>query len=762
MNIFDASNCSILLCVIAILQFHKIAAQDLEYETSDNALLRRQISAVRIDEFLNIDGKFDEPEWGEIQFMGNFTQREPEFGEPATEDTRFALLYNQQQLYIGIKCFDKEPNKIIAREMRRDVLLDTDDNFKIVFDTFHDKRNGFYFAINPNGCRRDATFSDEGQSFNSEWNGIWECETEINDKGWFAEIAIPWKTLRFAKTDTLTWGMNLMRQIRRKNEEVFWQLISRDTGRLGLFRVSQIGILTGLSGMEAGGNLEIEPYIVGSSTKDATTDFDFANKSDWGFDSKLNITSNLVMNFTWNTDFAQVEADQERINLTRFSLYFPEKRDFFLDGAEIFNFGGQSIIGSKWGPGNGIRLFYSRRMGINSGYQQPINNGLKIFGKAGDYHMGLLNVLTEEMSVTDDDELKQFKANNSTVLRLRKEVLNRSSIGMMFLNKEELNSTHYNRSFGLDANFPLTDVFTLNGSLAGTMGPDYSDEGVIYKMDENNLAGNFEADYESDLWKFKLSHLNIQKNFNAEMGFTPRTNIKNTEADIAFSPRSTRFPSIRQFMYRLEFVYLTNQFNTKLQNTQRAVMGIIYQNGSVLFLGLVNEREYIENDWETRPGFLIPSDTYQKFDTFLYFRSDVSKKIFGESILSYGDYYTGKSLFFSPSIYLTSIDRFNAQFNFDINYITMPEGSFNAQTFGCRLYYYFSTRLYLKAYIQYNDDRLANDGNSISLSNLLLRWTYRPGSDFYIVYNDTRLFGTSKGHVSNRAVMLKFTYFWRK
>jgi len=298
--------------------------------------------------------------------------------------------------------------------------------------------------------------------------------------------------------------------------------------------------------------------------------------------------------------------------------------------------------------------------------------------------------------------------------------------------------------------------------MAGTLGPDYTDDGVTYKMDEQNLAGNIEASYDSDLWEFKISHLNIQDNFNAELGFVPRTNIKNTTGNIGYSPRSVRFSSIRQFRYRTVFSYLTDQANNMLENRITAMFGIHYQSGSFLFMGVERAEEFIEEDWEVRPGFVIPTNIYQRLASFMLYRSDASRKLFGEMIVSYGDYYTGNRYFFSPSITMTSIDRFNAQFNFEINYVSMPEGDFQAQTFGCRLYYYFSTLLYLKAYLQYNDDRLSNDGDSISLANLLLRWTYRPGSDFYIVYNDTRLFGVSKGLVSNRALTFKFNYFWRK
>jgi hypothetical protein len=753
-----------IFCIFFCVSAQQSVAQRLQQEVNDSSIPLRRIKAERASSNLVINGILDEEAWQKVSHKKCFMQWEPEFGKPSTEITRAAVLYNQRFIYIGILCYDSEPDKIISREMRRDADLMNDDSFHLVFDTFNDKRNGFYFSINPNGCRRDATFSDEGQSFNTEWDGIWQCETKINEKGWFAEVAIPWETLRFEPADSIVWGINAARIIRRKNEQVWWQLVPRDASDNGFFRVSQAGALDGLKHVRAGGNIELIPYILSSSTNDESTDFDFHNKNNWGFDSKISITSNTSVNFTWNTDFAQVEADDEQINLTRFSLYFPEKRDFFLDGAEIFNFGGQSISGGGFEPDNGIRLFYSRRMGIIDGYRQPIHNGVKMFGKFGKYQTGLINVLTNDVKVWDEEEeqYKHYKADNSTVFRLRRDLLKRSNIGMMFLNRELLNSGYYNRTLGIDANFPLSHSFTLSGSLAGTHGPDITDEDGLHKMDQHNLAGSVNASYDSDLWEIKLSHVSIASNFNAELGFVPRTDIKNTNSVFQYSPRSEKYNSVRKFGYRFEGSLLTDQGNSMLENRVAPVFWIEFKNGSTFFSGFDRTSIKIEEDWEVRPGYWIPTETYRGSNIFLFYRSDQSKDFSGSGLFIYGDYFTGKRFAFSPSLGINSVKRFSARINFNSNYISLPEGSFKAQTFGCRLYYYFSTRLYLKAFLQYNDDRLANEGNSISLANLLLRWTYRPGSDFYLVYNDSRYFGASDGLVKNRSLMLKATYFWRK
>ena len=721
-------------------------------------------------EKIKIDGILNENDWQNSIFQGSFVQREPNIGKQATEKTKIALLRDNHYLYIGIKCFDSEPSKIIAREMRRDADMDNDDHFQVVFDTYHDRRNGFYFKVNPNGCQRDATFGDEGQSYNSDWDGIWECGATVNKEGWFAEIAIPWKTLRFAELDSSTWGINFARSIRRKNEHVFWQLVARDAGRMGMFRLSQAGTLVGLSGMKAGGNLELEPYFLGGASRDASTEFKLNDANDVGMDAKIGLTSNMALNLTWNTDFAQVEADQEQINLTRFSLYFPEKREFFLDGAEVFNFGGQSISGRR-GPGNGIRLFYSRRIGIEDGNQQPIIGGVKLIGKAGEYQIGMMNMMTEEITALvdedEDDDIdeeveKLFPANNFTVARVRRHLFKRSSIGFMLLNKEQIHSNHYNRSTGMDANFPLTDRFSISGAFAATFGPDDIEDNIVTKMNSKNMAGNVEMSFNSDLWDLELSHSNIQDNFNAEMGYIRRTGIRNTEAEIEYSPRPIRWPAIRQFRYSLQGEYMTDHNNQLLESEFSGSFGIRFQNSAFLYMGLQREAEFIDEDWEVRPGFIIPTDMYRGWDSYLWLMTDESKNIAGRMRLIYGDYFTGNRILVGPELMLLNIDRFQAEVELNFNHITLPQGSFDARTLSCRLYYFFSTKLYIKAYLQWNDDRLENDGDRISLANLLLRWTYRPGSDFYVVYNDRRLFGASAGEIANRTLMFKATFFWRK
>jgi len=724
----------------------------------------RYISIEQTQSDILIDGSLDDQDWEQATFQKHFLQREPVYGQESSEETQVALLKDEDNLYLGIKCYDSSSSEIIANEMRRDARIDDDDFFEIIFDTFHDQRNGYYFVINPNGVKRDATLGDEGKSYNPNWDGIWDCETQISDEGWFAEIAIPWKTLRFDSKSDSSWGVNFARMIRRKNEHVFWQLISRDAGRGGLFRLSQAGDLRGLSNLQSGGTIDFLPYIMGGLSKDIEVNSTYSQVKEIGLDATFSITSNINLKLSWNTDFAQVESDQERVNLTRFSLYYPEKREFFLDGAEIFNFGGTRMGGRGGGDGStGLNLFYSRRIGILEGHQQPIIGGMKLLGKVGSFQFGLLNMLTEDFEAIEEDEDTEedvnvkYRGANYSVFRLKKDIFKRSSIGVMLLNKHHTNSQYYNRSGGVDAIFPLTENFTVSGNIAATT--DLSTK--VLGINDKNLAGTLALEYKSDLMDLKLSHLSIQENFNAELGFIRRTDIRKTSAEVEYSPRPKSSSAIRQYHYEIQYDYLTNQQNRLLENDVSASVRLDLQNSSRIGAGFNYKSEFIDELWEVRENLFIPINIYQGWETYAFVMTDESKDISTRTFAGYGDYYTGKGLGMRSTLIFKNISRFRADVDFSYDNVQLPDGAFDIRTLGCRIYYFLSTNLYIKAYLQWKDDKKANDGNRIALSNILFRWIYRPGSDIYLVYNEGWNVGLLGNQMTNRSILLKFTYFWR-
>jgi hypothetical protein len=724
---------------------------------------KRIIWAKHRTQHIKIDGKLDESAWESATFQGDFLQREPDEGQPATERTEIGLLYDQQKLYFGIKCFDSGPEKIIAREMRRDALVDDDDYFEMILDTYHDKRSGYYFITNAHGSKREAQLANEGRDYNPDWDGVWWCKSQVTDEGWFLEIAIPWKTLRFAEKDSSVWGINFARKIRRKNEHVYWQLIPRYLGGAGLFRLSEAGTLHGLSDLKMSGNFELRPYFLGGLENDLNTGFKTDRLSDLGLDSKISLTANLALDLTVNTDFAQVEADQEQVNLTRFSLYYPEKREFFLEGAQVFSFGGGSGFRWRHRGGTDMSLFYTRRIGLVDGHEARMLGGAKMVGKIGKYRIGMMNILTDEVTyVNDESETVTKNSTNFSVLRLSRDILRRGNIGMMALNKQEIHSSQYNRSLGIDGLLPLSNYFTVSGYLAGTSGPEQVEDGQRINMNKQNFAGKLGLDYNSDLWQFSTSYQDIGARFNPEMGFNRRTDYRLSKASLEYSPRPKNSKTIRQFNYQVEGSYRSDHENFMLDNEIEASFSIEFQNSARFNFDVNRNKEFIDYDWEVRDGFLIPKGTYTGFDYSMRMESDKGKAIAGEINVSHGDYYTGQNTRFGVSGTVTRLQPIRIEIDYSHNYVDLREGDFFTNTLGLRTFYFFSTELYLKAYVQWNDDKLRYEGRERVISNVLLRWIYSPASNLYLVYNDGRLFGPGGTEISNRTFMLKASFFWRK
>jgi len=724
---------------------------------------KRCIVAIRVEDRIHIDGRLDDVMWSHAQFQGHFIQREPEEGRPSTERTEVGILYDKDNIYFGLKCYDSEPGRIIANEMRRDAMMRNDDTFSIILDTYHDQRSGFLFTTNPNGAKWDLVLANEGRNMNSAWDGIWTCKANVTDEGWIAEIAIPWKTLRFAEGDSSIWGINFSRTIRRKNEEVFWQLVPRNLGYFGLFRLSEAGTLEGMRDLKMGGNVELKPYLLGGMERDAVTAFSTQSTQDAGLDAKFALTANLALDLTVNTDFAQVEADREQVNLTRFSLYFPEKREFFLEGAEVFSFGrgGGRFGGGGGHGGSDLQLFYSRRIGLVEGRESRILGGAKVVGKIGRTSVGVLNMLTDETVISNDDTTYSVGSTNFSVVRVRRDILRRGSIGAMLLNKEILRSHAFNRAVGFDGYFPLTRHFTISGTISGSFEPSDSDAGNSDTFDRN-LAGTLDIGYDSDLFDFSVNYMDVGERFNPEMGFIRRVDYRYTRANVEFSPRPKNSRVIRQFRYQLRGSYRTDHTNRLLDSEITANFTVRFQNSSDITLTLQKENEFLPYDWEVRSGHLIPEGTYGGYDFSLRANSDRSRAFSGRLNVSYGHYYGGNDLRLGGSATITRFERMRMELDFSHNLIQLPTGNFRTNTFGLRSFYYFSTELYFKAYVQWNGDRLAFEGREKMLANLLLRWIYRPGSDLYVVYNDIRLVGPGGDEIQNRTLMLKATFFWRK
>jgi len=711
----------------------------------------KTIRAIKITNSPKIDGRLDDQVWSQVEFDDSFTQREPVEGGEPTEKTEIAIIYDDKNLYIGARLFDSEPGKIQATNMKRDGTFGTDDYFDVVFDTFHDLRNGYSFTTNPLGMRVDFSYSEDGRSRNRDWDGIWEAKTHIDENGWYLEMAIPWQTLRFREGDDQIWGAHFVRRIGRKSEDDIWRFVPLDAGRLGQERFSEMGDIIGLNGLKMGGKYEIKPYLTGGLQKDEQTSFIRKELGDFGVDFKVNITSTLTADFSVNTDFAQVESDQEQINLTRFSLFFPEKRDFFLEGAETFKFGaGKYTLGSP--QSSPIQLFHSRRIGIVDGNRVPILAGGRITGKFGKTSLGVISIQTD--NAIFDDGVTESPGTNFSIFRLKRDVFSRSTVGFMFLNKQE-NQGDYNRSFGFDSNFNVTRSLSFNVVGAGTYNTGESNK-------KNNFAGTVGMDWTSDLWQYSVSYLEIEKSFNPEIGFIRRKDIKRTDAGIAYSPRPVNWASIRKINFGARGYYQTDGNNMVVNKEISGSFSINFESTANFSIRVNQKYEFLNTDFEVRPGLVIGKNGYTNTNMRTSYRFDSNKAVGGSVSVNGGDFFTGSTRGGGFSTNIKVLSRIIGSASFNYNRIKLPDGHFNTSRLSTRLSYTFNPDFFIKGFFQWvNDDLLLEDRDRLS-SNVILRYTYRPGSDFYFVVNQEDLVGQNRSVKKNRTILAKFTYFLRK
>jgi hypothetical protein len=559
-----------------------IAPDTIARDSTGGATIR----AVRLVEALVFDGVLNEAIYDEVAAVGDFIQQLPDEGEAATEETEAWVFFDEEHVWVSAKMWDSAPeDEWVANDMRRDSFqIINNDNFTVVFDTFYDRRNGVAFIINPIGGFFDFEISDEANP-NVDWNPVWDVRTGRFDQGWTLEMRVPFKSLRYRPGTSQVWGVQLERRVMRKNETSHLTQVPI-AARPGTFRISEGGTLVGLETPTGTIRFEVKPYGIGSSSTDLTADDPFTNKGDgdWGVDAKYGVTQNLTADFTYNTDFAQVEVDQQQVNLTRFSLFFPEKREFFLENRGTFDFGrGQRPLGRGGGP-TGARnqgapgtnggsnvpiLFFSRRIGLEEGRTVPIIAGGRLAGKVGRLSVGALNIQT------DGEPSAEALATNFTVVRLKQDVLRRSAIGGIYTRRSisvEGDRGGSNEAYGLDGTFSFYDNVHFNGYYARTRTPGLVDDDASYQA---------AFTYSGDLYGLQVDHLRVGDNFNPEVGFLRRDDIRRTFSAAQYSPRPRSIAAIRQMTFGADLEYIENgaglvetrigrgQFNMELENSDR-------------------------------------------------------------------------------------------------------------------------------------------------------------------------------------------------
>ncbi len=693
-----------------------------------------RLKAERSTESIKIDGVLDDAAWATAEMISELRQQEPIEGEPASEKTEIRVLFDDKFLYFAIRAFDSEPSKINAREFVRDASFSNDDKVEILLDTFHDKRNAFRFAVNPFGTQQDALITDEGRDVNLSWNAAWISEGKRDSKGWTVEIAIPLTTLRFEE-GLDTWGFNVARIIRRKNEEVLWASWQRE---FGLERVSQAGELTGVGEIKRRRLVEIKPYVAGG-WQQGVPRIGFSG-TDAGVDgnvgievAKIGLTPSLTAEFTANPDFGQAEVDNQVVNLSRFSIFFPEKRDFFLENSGIFLFGRQGAN----------QLFFTRRIGLTGrGEPVPIDYGAKITGKIGSYNVGFLQVQTRKRGVSNTSPFvprQQF-----TVARVKKDILKRSSVGAMFVNRQgatRFGGTTYNRSYGVDAEFNLTDHYTLSGFYARTETPGVSSS--VHSARINSV-------FETDKWRLIGVYEDVGKNYNPEVGFIEREGIKQYFVQAAYTIR----PKFLSFVRQMEFETQTENYfdrNNKISSRQHELSWETkFKNSSIFYFRPIEDvTDVLTEPFNIRPGIVIPVGSYHFNRPRVQFTSDTSKRIGFTARYKWGGFYSGKRDEVSAGITY----RPNSHFLFDLsdsyNDVRLPQGSFTTNLFTGRVNYNFSRKILTSALLQ------LNSASRVSALNIRFRYIFRPNSDIYVIYNQSTGVGLERPSYSLR---VKMTY----
>ena len=705
------------------------------------------VRATRLAQPLKIDGRLDEAVYSTVPAITDFIQTVPAQGQPSTEKTEAWVFFDDNYLYVTGRMYeDVPPEQWTANELRRDTAqLRQNDMFGFLVDTFHDRRNGFNFYVNPLGGFADQIITDEGNP-NVDWNPVWEVRTGRFDGGWTAELAVPFKSLRYNAGKNQTWGLQLRRSIRRKNEWTHLTPVPASSGgATGIFRVSAAGTLVGLDLPPAGKNVEVKPYAISKVTSDVAKNVSNDVEPNAGVDAKIGITANLTADLTVNTDFAQVEVDEQQLNLTRFSLQFPEKRDFFLEGQGMFQFGAITSSGNSSGGGSSDAptIFYSRRIGLSNGVVIPIIAGGRLSGKAGKWSLGALNIASKA------DTTAKVPLTDFTVLRARRDVLGRSTLGVMVANRSQsVVASGANTLVGVDGNFSFFQNVYLSGYVAATSTPTRDAEQASYR-------GNF--GYGSDRYGFSLDRMVVDRNFNPEIGFVPRQNVRRTFASARFSPRPRRNRIVRRVSYEGGYNYETDNTNRLESREVRGDYRVELQNSDVLTVEATRNYELLRKPLALASNVGVPAGSYG----FSHLRTSMSlgqqHRLSGVAAFDTGQFYDGTKQTASLNARYGFTRQLGVEPNVSLNWVERAGTSALIRATGARATFTVTPRMFVSALVQYS-----SSGHALS-TNFRFRWEYQPGSELFVVYTDGRDTAAALGAptLQNRGIVIKANRLFR-
>ena len=706
---------------------------------------RRRTVAQRITEAPVIDGVLDELVWQDAAPIADFVQSEPFEGQPATERTEVRLLYDNSAVYVGVVCYDSDPSGIIVTDSRRDTIGDGD-TFQMILDTYHDRQNGFVFGTNVAGVEYDAQVRNEGQSrlsraptlsgasggsgggVNANWDGSWEVRTQRSDIGWTIEFRIPLRTLRYGPPPQV-WGINFTRNIRRKREEVFWSPVARV---YNLTRVSAAGDLENLD-IAPPRNLQLMPYAISSANRNFSSSTDTDLKRDFGIDAKFGVTSSLNLDLTYNTDFAQVEVDEQQINLTRFNLLFPEKRPFFLENRGLF----------AVGRSGDLDLFFSRRIGVDEeGNFTPIQGGARLTGRAGPVNIGLLNMQTEGVD--------QTPANNFTALRVNRELTNRTNFGAIFVGRvatgDLAGSDNWNRTWGLDGQWGVGDTVTFNGFVSRTETPGLSGREHAYGSG---------VQYQTNARVMLAEYTETGEHFNPEVGFLRREGgyrqifLRHNE-----NVRTAWLTSkgLREWRPHASYLSVWGFDGFRETSTLHMDNAWAFESGYSVSPAVNIQWEGLREPFEVYPGVIVPPGSYTSVVAAGLSGTDSRLPVSARFNWTVGGFLTGRQEGYAPTISFRLGESLTSSLRWTYNDIHLPEGDFVTNLGSLRVAYTFTTSSNVQALLQYNDRSRRWS------TNLRFNWLQSAATGLYVVYNDTEAFN-GLGPV-NRALIVKYSHMF--
>ncbi len=707
-----------------------------------------------------LDGNvLDDPAWATVEPVSGFMQSAPDEGQPATERTEVRVVFTDDTIYFGVVCYDQDPSAIIVTDSRRDSSMNNADSFQMVLDTFSDRQNGFVFGTTPAGQEYDGQVTDEGGGrslfgggggggfsrgsgggFNLNWDGAWQVRTAITDTGWSAEFAIPFRTIRYPAREDQSWGVNFQRNIRRRNETAFWAPLPR---QYNLYRVSMAGQLAGVNApIGFTGNLQLTPYMVGEVlTRDAAPERDPLALGDFGADLKYSVTSGLTLDATYNTDFAQVEVDNQQINLDRFNLFFPEKRPFFLENAGVFSVNNQ-------GPASGMNLgqtelFFSRRVGISDvGTPIPILGGARLSGKVTDtVTVGFLNMQTDTL-----DGVAQ--ANNFTAARLRRDLPNRSSVGGLFVNRQGTGSlapaNDYNRTYAVDGRWGIGQNGLVQGFVGRTETPGRTGR---------DHALSVSSRYDSEAWRLIGGYQENGEDFNPEVGFLRRRGFRKLDFGINNTSRPDGFLKFQELTPHMSFTRFWNFDDIMETSFLHLHFQGEFEDSSTAGVSLDVRSEEVFDEFSVS-GIPIAPGRYDFNEITYSYNSDRSAPFSAGIRATTAGFFGGDIVTLRPSIRARYGETFNLSLSYSRNDIDLPNGSVITNLTNVSVAYNFSPRLYAQTLLQHNDSA------DLWSVNFRVGWLQDANTGLFFVYNETEGIGGFVPSFAGRSVILKYSYLF--